>query len=96
MRKIFALMSLLCTASFAQAPQVLEARHPGGARFELSQEQGPCKEPARLASYTSPDGTYRVNGCYKLDPTGAVVGIAWLDGDASNVPLRVFAPKPSL
>lgn len=35
-------------------------------------------------------------GCYKINADAETVGIAWMDGDGTAVPLRVFKKPESL
>jgi len=90
------LASTIAAADLVVAPVVLEARHPSGALFQLHDASGPCVSPAKLATYTSTDGKYQVNGCAKVNTESGIVGIAWMDGDASTVPVRAFNPPNNL
>lgn len=91
---LLALFSVPAAADLIVAPVVVQARHPGGAVIQLHEVVGPCVSGARLATFTSPDGKYKVNGCFKPNQDGGTVGIAWFDGDGSTIPLRVFkAPE---
>jgi hypothetical protein len=63
----------------------------GDARVELYAEAGPCVGNARWAVFLQ--GPVRVPGCWLL--AGDSVQIAWLDGDFSKVPTRVFR-KPEI
>jgi len=58
----------------------------GNQRVELHRDAGPCVDNARWAVFYS--GTVRVSGCWIL--AAGVVQIAWLDGDVTQLPLRVF------
>lgn len=98
--KALAFTTLLAGSALAaplvEAPVVLLARHPSGAVFELHDIEGPCQSPARLATYTGFDGVYKVQGCFKLNEDGTLIGISWFDGDASTLPFRVFKPVETL
>ena len=63
----------------------------GDARVELYTRAGPCVGSARWAVYLQ--GPVRVPGCWLW--TGDSVQIAWLDGDFSRMPARVFR-KPEV
>jgi hypothetical protein len=88
--KLIAAAALLAAGS-VQA-QALAEYVEGDARIELHRDAGPCVDNARWAVFFR--GMVRVSGCWIL--AGGVVQIAWLDGDVSQVPLRVFREPRSL
>jgi hypothetical protein len=75
----------------AAAPVPVAEYREGDMRVELYAEAGPCVGSARWAVFLQ--GPVRVPGCWLL--TGDSVQIAWLDGDFSKVPARVFR-KPEV
>lgn len=75
----------------AAAPAPVAEYREGDARVELYSEAGPCVGNARWAVYLQ--GPVRVPGCWLW--VGESVQIAWLDGDFSKVPARVFR-KPEV
>jgi len=75
----------------AAAPVPLAEYREGDARVELYAEVGPCVGNARWAVFLQ--GPVRVPGCWLL--TEDSVQIAWLDGDFTIVPARVFR-KPEV
>jgi hypothetical protein len=75
----------------AVAPAPVAEYREGGMRVELYAEAGPCVGSARWAVFLQ--GPVRVPGCWLW--VGESVQIAWLDGDFSKVPARVFR-KPEL
>ena len=89
------LLSLLMFAAFnvAAQPVVEEARHPSGAIIQLHNEKGPCVDQAKLATFFYPDKK-KVQGCWKTD--GAVVMVAWFDGDGGAIPVKFFKPPETL
>lgn len=91
---LVALLALFCMPAMAAdlitAPVLVQARHPSGVLIQLHDISGPCAPGAKLATFTAPNGIDKVNGCYKLSPESGTVGIAWLDGDGSTIPMRAF------
>jgi hypothetical protein len=83
--------TLAVAALLAVAPVPIAEYREGDARVELYAEAGPCVGNARWAVYLQPP--VRVPGCWLW--VGESVQIAWLDGDFSKVPARVFR-KPEL
>lgn len=75
----------------AAAPVPLAEYREGDARVELYAEAGPCVGNARWAVFLQ--DPVRVPGCWLL--AGDSVQIAWLDGDFTIVPARVFR-KPEV
>lgn len=75
----------------AAAPAPVAEYREGDARVELYEQAGPCVGSARWAVYLQ--GPVRVPGCWIL--RGESVQIAWLDGDATLMPARVFR-KPEV
>lgn len=88
---------LLAAFSIAAAAETVAMRAiaPNGAVITLTQEKGPCEGTARLATHLSPDKKMTTKGCWKTDD-GVVVTIAWLDGDGSGIPAKVFKPVESI
>ena len=94
------LIPLACTVALltslphdAQAG-VLAVAIEGPVRLELHDDPGPCLAGARLAVWT--DGKARVPGCWRPVPGAGQVAVAWLDGDASVVDVRVFREPEKL
>lgn len=83
--------TLAVAALLAVAPVPIAEYRNGDARVELYAEAGPCVGIARWAVYLQPP--VRVPGCWLW--VGDSVQIAWLDGDFSRVPARVFR-KPEI
>jgi hypothetical protein len=75
----------------AAAPAPVAEYREGDARVELYAEVGPCVGSARWAVFLQ--GPVRVPGCWILMEDS--VQIAWLDGDFTRVPARVFR-KPEV
>lgn len=73
------------------APAPVAEYREGSAKVELYAEAGPCVGDARWAVFLQ--GPVRVPGCWIL--TEDSVQIAWLDGDFTRVPARVFR-KPEV
>jgi hypothetical protein len=84
MRRLLMLLSL--TLTHAAHAAVLAVAVEGAVRLELHDTTGPCLGEARHAVYT--DGRQRVPGCW-VARDGAV-HVAFLDGDALQVPVGVF------
>ena len=98
MMKSLTFASLLVTAALAAfnvaaQPVVVEARHPSSAIIQLHNEKGPCVDQAKLATFFYPDKK-KVQGCWKTD--GAVVMVAWFDGDGGAIPVKFFKPPETL
>lgn len=90
----FIIAAALAAASVSAAANIVqEARAENGAAVLLFDEQGTvCVAPARRAQYVSPRGDV-TEGCFKLIGLEAVQ-IAFVDGDAMQLPIGVFkAPK---
>lgn len=64
-----------------------------GATVELHQQTGVCVGGARMAVYVPHNGP-RVPGCWVL--RGAVVHIAFLDGDSGSAPVDAFRPADGI
>jgi hypothetical protein len=84
----FALLLALLLALPAWAATIAVVRAEDGALLALTDELGPCLGGSRQAVWTSADGKERVPGCWRL--SGAVVQVAFLDGDAVEVPVRLL------
>jgi hypothetical protein len=84
MRRLL-MFSTLTLTQFAQAA-VLAVAVEGAVRLELHDTTGPCLGEARHAVYT--DGRQRVPGCWVA--RDGEVHVAFLDGDALQVPVRAF------
>lgn len=82
-----ALVATFVALSATAAP-IATTTDATGASITLTDEQGPCQEPAKLAEWVSKDAQTKVKGCYVLTPRGAFVN--FLDGDRADVPLHVF------
>jgi hypothetical protein len=74
------------TLTHAVNAAVLAVATQGAARLELHDTTGPCLGEARHAVYT--DGRQRVPGCWVA--RDGEVHVAFLDGDALQVPVRAF------
>jgi hypothetical protein len=84
---------MVAVAGYSQAqPNTLGAIAPNGAVITLTQEVGPCKNGAKVATYLAPNKKDTVNGCWKISENAPVVSIAWFDGDGSAIPVQVFKP----
>lgn len=79
--------SLLALASVTHAAVIAEASN-GEAHLALHDEAGHCLGSARLAVFSR--GPERIPGCWKVTPP--FVSIAFLDGDAIQVPMGAFKP----
>jgi hypothetical protein len=94
------LIPLSCTVALMlsmgedAAAAVIAVAIEGPVRLELHDEPGPCLAGARLAVWT--DGKARVPGCWRVDTAAGRVSVAWLDGDASVVDVRVFREPEQL
>ena len=94
------LIPLSCTVALMlsmgedAAAAVIAVAVEGPVRLELHDEPGPCLAGARLAVWT--DGKVRVPGCWRPVPGAGQVAVAWLDGDASVVDVRVFREPEQL
>jgi hypothetical protein len=79
--------SLLALAGATQAAVIAEVSD-GRSRIALHDEAGPCLAGALLAVFTR--GPERIPGCWKVTPQ--FISIAFLDGDALQLPLEMFKP----
>jgi hypothetical protein len=80
----------------ASNPNTLQATAPNGATIILTQDIGVCKNGAKVAKYIAPNKVDTLDGCWKLSDSAPVVSIAWLDGDGSAVPAKVFKPAETI
>lgn len=77
-------IALLATG-ISHAAVIAEATD-GKITVRLHDEAGMCVSGARLAEFT--DGVVRIPGCWV--PSGANVGVAFLDGDYVRIPMAAF------
>lgn len=89
------LLSVAAGSSLAQ-PSTMQALAPNGAVVVLTQDVGPCKNGAKVATYIAPNKKDTLPGCWKLSDSAPVVSIAWFDGDGSAIPAQVFKPTQNL
>ena len=92
MRAVVVFVCLLASVVHAtpiDAPVVVQAKAPNGSTVQLHDVQGPCVAGAKLATWVSPGGETKVQGCFKVSDTG-IVQVAWFDTDTSALPARVF------
>jgi len=80
---------LLSTSAFGA--DILQADLAQGITVILTDEVGPCANPARVARWIEADPKNFTLGCYKLVP-GNYIQIAWLDADTGTIPAPVFKP----
>lgn len=78
---------LLALAGASHAAVIAEVRE-GDRLLQLTDEVGPCLGNAKVAVWSQ--GEQRVPGCYVVLPASMTVHIAFLDGDAAEVPISIF------
>lgn len=78
---------LLALAGASQAAVIAEVRD-GDRLLQLTDEVGPCLGNARIAIWSQ--GEQRVPGCYVVRVATMTVHVAFLDGDAAEVPIGLF------
>lgn len=78
---------LLAMAGASHAAVIAEVRD-GDRLLQLTDEVGPCLGNAKVAVWSQ--GEQRVPGCYVLRARTLTVHVAFLDGDAVEVPIDVF------
>lgn len=86
MRTLLTALFLVLSAS-ANAGVVAFALHSSGSRLDLHDDAGVCQGEAKRAEWVAPDLT-SISGCWK--PLGENIRVAFLDGDADDVPMTVF------
>ena len=96
MKYLIGLFLSLAAGAVASNPTTLGAIAPNGAVITLTQEVGPCKNGAKVATYLAPNKKDTVNGCWKISDQAPVISIGWFDGDGSAIPAQVFKPTQSL
>lgn len=87
-----AALAILIAAGAANADVVAVATHEN-IRLELHNTAGPCQGRALWAVIT--DGRNTVSGCWVPKPP-AEIGVAWMDGDYTTLPIGVFKEPEKL
>ena len=78
---------LLALAGTSHAAVIAEVRD-GDRLLQLTDDVGPCLGNAKVAVWSQ--GGQRVPGCYVVRPYTLTVHVAFLDGDAVEVPINLF------
>lgn len=86
---LFACLASAAHAGTIDAPVVVHAKAPNGSTVLLHDVSGPCVAGAKLATWVSPNGESKVQGCFKISESG-IVQVTWFDTDTSSLPARVF------
>ena len=87
-------VALLMTIGEPAQAAILAVATEGPVRVELHEEPGPCIAGARLAVWT--DGKTKIPGCWRANPAAGRIAIAWLDGDGSDLDVRLFKQPEQL